>query len=616
MSVIRRLSHEVASRIAAGEVIDRPASVLKELIENSLDAGATRIDIESAGAGKSLLRVLDDGFGMEPEDCRAAFERHATSKIREFEDLDALSTFGFRGEALFAICAVSKVALTSTPKGSRNGWRVEASGGRVVKDREAPPTTGTAIEVRELFYNTPARAKFLKSDASEKSHLVQAIEEAALANPRVSFFYKSEGRTGLNLPARNEKDDIAARRERIRDVLGREIGDALLTVRVSRQELSLLGFISPANALIASRNFQLCFVNRRPVSNKTVQQALYRAYEPFREKNRHPAAVLFLEAPANQIDVNVHPTKREVRFRSERSIYETVAQAASKSLLEAKGIPTLDSLRKPAGAPSAESAFGRAAAQSAPVMPAPSSPGIFSKERSRAEIRTSSVHESEGSFTLSERGFQARAPLKSQPQKPWFDPSLRYLGQIERAYLVFDSQGGLLLVDQHAAQERVLFERYVRELTTGCPKTQRLMLPISIELPASALAALAAKAEKMRKAGFEIAPFGKTILHVTEIPAVFAEAKDVRELVHRVLDDFLSPLAAKADVRYHAAATIACKGAVKAHDPLGEREAVALIEALRACEDGTCCPHGRPAMLSFTRDELARRFKRPGPPPL
>ncbi|HVE14494.1 MAG TPA: DNA mismatch repair endonuclease MutL [Elusimicrobiota bacterium] len=577
MPSIRRLPPEVASRIAAGEVVERPASVLKELIENSIDAGARRIDVACEGAGRKLLRVADDGCGMGPEDCRVAFERHATSKIKDFEDLDSLATFGFRGEALFAVCAVAKVALTSTPKGSRKGWRVEADAGKVKREHEAPPVEGTVVEVRDLFHNTPARAKFLKSDASERAQLARVIEEAALANPAIAFHYKSEGRATLDFPARTG-DEVAALRARAQDVLGAGIGSGLLLATAGRPGLSLRALVSATDSLTSSRGYQLAFVNRRPVSNRTVQQALYRAYEPFRERNRHPAAVLFLEVPADQVDVNVHPTKREVRFRSESAVYESVSQAVSKVLLEAKGIPTLDSLRRvpAAGYPAADFSSRVAEAAELPVGP---------------------------------------APRKTGEERPWFDPGLRYLGQIERAYLVFEVDGGLLMVDQHAAQERVLFERYMRDLKGGRPAVQKLMLPVPVELPASAVAEAAAKAERLKAAGFEVEPYGKTILHVTAIPGVFASEEDVKDLVHRAIDGLASPSAAAADVKYHAAATVACKAAVKAHDPLSELEALRLLKDLRACEDGTCCPHGRPAMLSFTRDELARRFKRPGAPP-
>lgn len=594
MPVIRPLPEDVASRIAAGEVIERPASVLKELLENSLDAGASKIVVEIEGAGRKLLRIVDDGAGMDPEDCRAAFERHSTSKIKKLKDLDTLSTFGFRGEALFSIAAVSKVALTSRRTNSKKAWRVEMSGGRLKKEHEAPPVEGTAIEVRDLFFNTPARAKFLKSDASERGQLARVMEEAALANPRVAFECRSEGKTTLRFPARKEKKDVDASRERAAEVLGEERGDALLYAERSSAALSLRGFLSPVEKLHSSRQLQYLFVNRRPVSNRTIQQALYRAYEPFRQKNRHPVAVLFLETPADALDVNVHPTKREVRFRSDGDIFQTVTKALSKALLESKGIPTLTpeplsfaSMPAPrGGSPVREAVAAYKAGAGAPTQRAPMWPS------------------------------KSPAPAPARDARPWFDESLRYLGQIERAYLVFEADGGILLVDQHAAQERVLFERYFSEIRDGEVREQKLMLPLPIELPASGIQRVLALEERLGRAGFAVEPFGKTTLHVTAVPAVLHKAGEIEDAVHRLLDELTDPKAAAADSRYDATATIACKASVKAHDRLSEKEALRLVEDLRKCEDATCCPHGRPSMLSLGREELARRFKRPGAPPL
>ena len=592
MPVIRPLPEDVASRIAAGEVIERPASVLKELIENSLDAGASSVVVEIEGAGRKRLRIVDNGAGMDPEDCRAAFERHSTSKIKKLKDLDTLSTFGFRGEALFSIAAVSKVSLSSRRTKSKKAWRVEMAGGKLKREHEAPPVEGTAIEVSDLFFNTPARAKFLKSDASERGQLTRVIEEAALANPRVGFTCRSEGKTTLRFPARKEKKDLDAARERAADVLGEERGDALLYAERVSGALSVRGFLSPVEKLHSSRQLQYLFVNRRPVSNRTIQQALYRAYEPFRQKNRHPVAVLFLETPADALDVNVHPTKREVRFRSDSDIFQTVTKALSKALLESKGIPTLtpeplsfaSMARASAGSPVREAAAAYQAGEAAPRVPF----------------------------------WPSKAPAQEPPRdaRPWFDDGMRFLGQIERAYLVFEADGGILLVDQHAAQERVLFEKYFSEIRDGEVGEQKLMLPLAIELPASAIQRVLALGERLARAGFAVEPFGKTTLHVTSVPAVLHKAGEIEDAVHRLLDELTDPKAAAADSRYDATATIACKASVKAHDRLSEKEALRLVEDLRKCEDATCCPHGRPSMLSLDRQELARRFKRPGAPPL
>ncbi|MBI5200464.1 MAG: DNA mismatch repair endonuclease MutL [Elusimicrobia bacterium] len=590
---IKRLPPEVASRIAAGEVIERPASVLKELLENSLDAGARRVQVEALEAGKKLLRVSDDGCGMMPEDCKVAFERHATSKITAFEDLEKLDTFGFRGEALFAVAAVSRTSLTSCPTGRRAGWRVDVDGGRVTAEREAPPVPGTTIEVRDLFFNTPARAKFLKSDVAEKSQLTRVIEEAALAHPQAAFAYKSEGRASLKLASHAGEPTEATLRARVREVLGDELGGAMLWVNEEHPGMVLRAFVAPAEHMAATRNTQFWFLNRRPITSRLLQQALYRAHDAFRGSGRHPVCVVWLEMSADRFDVNVHPAKREVRFRNERPIFESVSGALSAVLLRTKGIPTVT--RGPSAPMAPEEVRETLAAYQAAIKAASTPPSYAAPRSSEPEP-----------------ALFVDAPAGG-PR--WYTPPFRFLGQIEQAYLVFDAAGGMLVVDQHAAQERILFERYSNELSSGRVKMQSLMLPLPVELPASQVQKVLSQSDRLKKAGFEVAAFGKTILHVTGAPAIFQKAADLKELVQRVIDDLESPGAAAADVKRHALAAVACKAAVKAHDRLGAAEALKLLEDLKACKDGTCCPHGRPSMISLNREELARRFRRPGAPP-
>jgi len=588
--VIRRLSPDVASRIAAGEVIERPASVLKELIENSLDAGAARVEVDVQGAGKKLLRVRDDGCGMDPADCRTAFERHATSKISALEDLDKLSTFGFRGEALYSIAAVARVSLTSCRQGSKSGFLIGTEGGRILAEREAPPAPGTVVEVRDLFYNTPARLKFLRSEASEKAQLSRVLEDAALANPSVAFSYRSSASRGaLEYPAERSSEESRRLRSRLGEVMGAEFAESLIYAGGKRGVLSLHAFFSPADKLVSTRALQYAFVNRRPVSCRALQQALYRAFEPFRSKNLHPAAVVFLEAPQDEVDVNVHPQKREVRFRREGEVFDAVVSTLSSALLKAKGVPTLDSA-------------GRTEPFARPPYPAAAGADAAGVAEPHASLGLE--------YARPPRGEAARrGPL-------WYRPPLRFLGQVEQTYLIFDAGGGLLVVDQHAAQERILFERYLAQLASGRPAVQKLILPVPVKLPASAVEHLLARKERLKSSGFEVERFGKTGVQVTAVPELFEKAADVEDLIHRALDHFVSPGAAKADARYDAAATIACKASVKAHDALGEREALRLVEELRQAQDSTRCPHGRPAILDLGREELARRFGRSGPPPL
>ena len=591
MPKIRRLAGAVSSLIAAGEVIERPASLLKELIENALDAGASKISVEVLGAGKKSLRVVDNGYGMDQEDCALAFERHATSKISALSDLASLDTYGFRGEALFAMAAVSRSVIRSAVKGAKTGWQVSCEAGRIKSSSPAPAVTGTTVEVNDLFFNTPARFKFLKSDAYEKAALVAVVEEAALANPSVAFSYKSEGRQALNFAAEKSQDALESFQRRLSAVLGAEISSNLVPVLADRPEMRLWLFLSPADGLIASRDLQYWFVNRRPIASRTLQQALYRAYQEVRG-GRHPVCVAHLELPPSSFDVNVHPGKREIRFKSDREMHDLVFGLAHQALAKSK--------------------------TAAPIfLPAPGGESQVKEEVPGYYLGGRSLFPQEVAPMLkftAERASQALSAPSSAPR--WFTPPFRYLGQIERSYLVFEAAGGLFVMDQHAAAERILYEKFLAEIENGSPKTQPLMLPLPIELPASRLQKVLSQAGRLSKLGFEIAPFGKTTLHVTAAPALFSAAGDLKELVHRLLDSLEHAGATARDVKHEAVSTIACKAAVKAHDALSPQEALKLLDDLKDCQDGSACPHGRRAILALNREELAQRFQRPGAPPL
>jgi DNA mismatch repair protein MutL len=603
MSAIRQLPEDVFSRIAAGEVVERPASMLKELLENSLDAGAAKIDVEITGAGVDSLRVVDDGCGMDETDVKTCLQRHATSKISAFEDLDKLTTFGFRGEALYAISAVSRITVTSATRESRTGWRVNAVGARFLNG-PAPAIPGTTVLVTDLFYNTPARREFLKSDGAERSKLAAVVEEAALANPGVRFTYKSEGRVVLRFEPENSGDAFQDFDLRAAAVLGDDLAGGLLPIDVERPGVRVRMLVSPHDKMPSSRSFQYFFVNKRPVSSRILQQALYKAYGE-RPSGKHPVCVAMLELNPDAFDVNVHPGKREIRFKKDGEMFEIVSGLTASALAKAKAAAPVTVA--PAGASVVADAPAPAAAETAtassPAAPGPDSyylggraflPEEFKQLKLGADIAMSAP---EG------------APA-------WYTPPFRYVGQIERAYLVFEAAGGLFMLDQHAAAERILFEKLMDEIEHGGAKSQKLMLPIPVALPASATRAVLEKSERLRKLGFDVEPFGKSGLHVTAVPALFSGAEDVKKLIHRVIDSLSDPVDEAAALRHDAIATVACKAAVKAHDRLGEDEAYKLLDQLKDCRDGSCCPHGRRAMLALNRDELARRFQRPGAVPL
>jgi len=602
MPIIQKLTEEVFSRIAAGEVVERPASLLKELIENSLDAHSTSIDIEIFGAGRTSLRVSDNGCGMDADDVRLCLERHATSKLSAFEDLDNLHTFGFRGEALYAIAAVAKVTITSAQHGAKIGWRVTSEKGKVT-DGPAPAVAGTTVFVKDLFYNTPARLEFLKSDGSERSRLAAVIEEAALANPGVRFTYKSEGRQVLRLEPEDSGDFFHDFDMRAAAVLGDDLAGGLLPIDVERPGVRVRMLVSPFDKMPSSRSFQYFFVNKRPVVSKILSTALYKAYGDHRPAGKQPVCVALLELNPDAFDANVHPGKREVRFKKDGEMFEIVSGLVAAALAKAKAAApiTLD-----------------LAATSEVIADAPSP--VDSPKANPA----AATHDG---FYLGGRGLipgdfkqlklsSSMAMGAPEGSPIWYTPPFRYLGQIERSYMLFEANGGLFILDQHAAAERVLYEKFMGEIEAGGAKSQKLMIPVPVDLPASAVRAVLDKADRLEKIGFEVVAYGKNGLHVTAVPALFYQADETKKLIHRIVDSLSDPVAEAEQLRHDAIATIACKAAVKSHDRLGEEEAYKLLDALRECKDGSACPHGRRAMLSLNRDELARRFQRPGAVPL
>ncbi len=586
MPKILRMEEAVFSKIAAGEVVERPASVLKELIENSLDAEASRIDVKIEGAGKKLLRVSDNGTGMDPEDCRLCLEPHATSKIGSISDLERLSTFGFRGEALAAVCAVSEIVVSSCLKGQNQGWKVKAQAGQIKEESPSLGVVGTTIAVQNLFFNTPARFKFLKSDEFERGKIISVVEEAALANPATAFFLDSEGKNRLAFEAaKAEKDRIAA-------VLGENLGQRLTVAQAREKGIGLRIFVSTEAGLVNNRKYQHWFVNRRPIDSRLLQQALYRAFGPQMLQGRHPVCVAYLELEPSDFDINVHPAKREIRFRNEKEIFNLIVRAVSGALAQS-------------------------------LTPRVLIKDSYFPESSPSNAGSSQVLEQGSSYSLTpqiSRAFAVSLPLSepllskdSEERKPdWFTPPYRYLGQIEQSYLVFEAAGGIFILDQHAASECVLFEKYGDLLLKGRVASERLILPIAVSLPASTVSTIMDQKPNLFDLGFEVEAFGKGMIQVTATPPMLKKEKDLEEALHKIAEDFSDAATSLAEVRRKSLATMACKAAVKAHDFLGEQEARTLLLDLSKARQARNCPHGRPTMLALNRTELARRFGRPG----
>ncbi len=635
MNKIRVLDEKTAGQIAAGEVIERPAGVLKELLENAVDAGACHIRVDIEGGGKEMIRINDDGCGMTPADLAASVLRHATSKITRFEDLNSLHTFGFRGEALYSIAAVSKLTMTSCTEGGE-GSRLEIHGGKTLAQSPAPAIRGTTVEIRDLFYNVPARLKFLKSASYERACMLKVVEESALANLNVGYNVFSSGREVYHLPPQqgDEKQAVLAR---AKEILGQETGEAL----VSRffDKLGLKIFITPPDKLVATRDLQFVFVNRRPVDSKTVQQAVYKAYQNVRPKDRHPAFIIYMELDPASFDVNIHPQKRDIRFADEHGMFAAVMKAVQETVF---GSATPVQMKVPAAAPEAQkapSAPQERVSAPLPVMtPAPAaSADLF--EHSAAEV-SGLPHRAEDAFTP-KRVFTARetedpveyravsaeevsapsqtpvvqTPLQtpSAPEKApsWWHGPYHYLGQLAKTYLVFENPDGLILIDQHAAQERVLFEHYLDAFEKHNVAVQDLIFPIHVDVTPSNGESLMSWAPWLKEAGFDLTRFSPRTVLVNTVPSMMRfKEDDMKAFIVSLSQIVGDPDKSNDQLKRKMVALLACKRAIKAHDQISAAEAEGLLKNMKKCKDGMHCPHGRPCVAVLNTKDIAKLFGR------
>ncbi len=623
MSNIHVLDEKTAGQIAAGEVIERPAGVLKELLENAVDAGASAVHVDIEGSGRTLIRIHDNGCGMDADDLKLSVLRHATSKIKEFEDLSSLHTFGFRGEALYSVAAVSKMTITSCQPGGL-GARLEVHGGKVISQSPAPAIAGTTVEIRDLFYNVPARLKFLKSDSYERACLLKVIEESALANLSVGYHVTVNGREVYRLPAQ-EGDFKQSVLARARHILGEEVADSL--VYRSFDEMGLQLFITPADKLVRVRDLQYIFVNRRPIDSKTVTQAVYKAYQNARGQNLHPAFLMYMTLSPAAFDVNIHPQKRDVRFEDEHAVFYTVMKNAGQTIFgNARPVevqlttPAID-LPKPAR-PAATQLFHQPMEDFAAAQPQPSKPVFTAAPESFFVKPVEDLRETEEPVEYGSRPAEQPAreevAAKGTPQTQkatdvaqWYQGPYRYLGQLQRSYLLFENPQGLVVVDQHAAQERVLFEQYLDAFEKQTLQTQKLLFPLHVDLPPSQVESLLSWTAWLKSAGFEIAPFSARTILVKTIPNVvrFKEA-DIKAFIVSLADVVGDPAKSTDTLKRKMIAMLACKRAVKAHDALTAAEAEALLENMKNCKDGMHCPHGRPVLAQLSMEEIGKLFGR------
>ena len=608
MGKIRRLSPELANQIAAGEVVERPASVIKELVENSIDAGAHRITITSELGGKKLIRVEDDGEGMEPEDARLALDRHATSKIARAEDLAAIMTHGFRGEALPSIASVSHMVLRTRTADAATGTEIRVNGGIVSSEREVGAPAGTCIDVGDLFYNLPARQKFLKSDSAESAQISKMVTQLSLAYPEVGFTLISSGRTVLQCPP------VRSRRERFFQLYGER--DDLVEVGKEASGIRVTGLIAALAEQGPRRGPQNIFINRRIVKDKTIAHAIIDAYSVASVKERSPEVHLFIEMPPEQVDVNVHPTKAEVRFRNQSAVHEVVRRAIGAALGQGPA-PELQL---------------RGDAMVSPQPTAMSFPGLLGgvypnrwapvPARPTTEPGAPSGAPGAGAWQLPSTATSAAGgiPTPMQGQVPPGTvsglPALGMrpmipLGQFRDTFILAVDDEGISIIDQHVAHERVLFERVMQRLTSGRLESQLLLEPLVVELSASGCELLLTRTAELERLGFDVAGFGGNSVRLGAVPALLSPAESV-ETIRALADDLegLERGAPAEEALKRIAATTACHAAVKANDPLTLEKMMHILEELRQTAYSTVCPHGRPVMLRLTRREVEKNFDR------
>ena len=598
VSRIKRLPTELANQIAAGEVVERPASIVKELVENALDAGATRVAVTVELGGKRLVRVEDDGEGMTPDDAGLALERHATSKIRRVEDLAAIGTLGFRGEALPSIASVSHVLLRTRARGTSRGTEIRVSGGVVSSTREVGAPEGTTLEVTDLFYNVPARRKFLKSDGAETTQVSRLVTQLALGNPGVGFTLTSGPRRLLRCPpAASLADRLFQLYKGRADLV--EVGKTAAGLRVSGFVAALAG---PGQGPV--RGPQNIFVNGRVVKDRTIAHAVVHAYSTATIKERSPEVHLFLEIPPDRVDVNVHPAKAEVRFLEQSLVHEVVRRALSEALGEgpapeiALGGSGGDSTGAPRGATGpgpADISVAGGGGRWPPVPELAWGVGVVGSEQSHAlrdlvrEVRPAAVEV---------------VPVEAgRPLLP--------LGQFRDTFIIAIDDEGIAIIDQHVAHERILFEQVMAGLMTGPLESQQMLIPPVIELPPAERQALADHRGALQRLGFDVEDFGGDSVRIAAVPAMVGPTAcetAVRALAQDL--DGLDQGNAIDDALRRIAATTACHAAVKANDHLTPEKMVYILDALRRTAHSSVCPHGRPVILRLSRREIERRFER------
>ena len=648
MSRIKVMSEALSNRIAAGEVIERPASVVKELVENSIDAGSTFISVEIERAGSRLITVIDNGCGMDSEDAKLALEQHGTSKLLSEDDLEHIMTLGFRGEAIPSIASVSRFTMQTRTADSPEGTRIDCNGGEEVKVSPCGGSVGTRIEVRDIFFNLPARKKFLKSAATEEHHIEEMMILLAIGHPEIGFRLQLDNRVAFHTPPAKQQQ------QRLRELFGKSFVDKMLFFEHTENGLHISGCTAVPGFTRPSRRDQRVFINSRPVEAQAVYRGIKEGYATLAEPGRYNPAVLFIDMPPEELDVNVHPAKREVRFKSEYIISRAVASAISAALrcqrepesfseaalpisgklplslvLDAAEVryQVADSVQDPLeglyfDAPKAEPVKEKVIVPQTP----PPVPAITATPRKAEPVLPPEADEKiieETVETIPPPAAPAIAEIPAAPsmrgaaQNAWEAPAAfsgnwptAIIGVFDQTDILAESPGGLVLIDQHAAHERVMFERLMDAADKSAVIQQRLLLPEVLELPRQEMSLLFAHKELFEKFGFDIERAGGNTVLLNAIPQNFGKCKDIAGFFADMFHELGENSSISSTVRPENLARAACRAAVKAHDQLDRKAMEILLEDLKNCRQGTLCPHGRPTMVTLSLKEIEKRFQR------
>ncbi|MBM3782915.1 MAG: DNA mismatch repair endonuclease MutL [Acidobacteria bacterium] len=636
MGRIRVLPDAVANQIAAGEVVERPASVVKELLENSLDAGAAEIRIEVESGGRRLLRIADDGCGMLRDDAMLAFERHATSKLSSVKDLFSIATLGFRGEALPSIASVSRLTLETHAAEESTGTVVEIHGGKLIRCEEAALANGTILTVRDLFFNVPARKKFLRSDQTELAHVASLVTHYSLAHPDKAFALRSDNRELLNVTP------VETLRERVFQVFGDQTLEDLIDLGGHEKELPLpepvdgersrvfllRGFVSRPQVQKYNRNSIYLFVNGRLIRDKLLLHALTAAYHNLMPSGAFPFALLFLDCDAEEVDVNVHPSKTEVRFRHGSWVHDFVRDAIRDTIVQSRPVSSLALRAEPQpGARLPYSEFSQRVEDAAVRFSLPivrdDAQGVqeadlpmFTLQAAPPPPQRFDFSEPAPAAPKSSRIPDTHSAMPSGVALDSFDSlgalkDLRPLGQLHESFILAAGRDGLWIIDQHVAHERILFEQVLRQRAAGSVEKQQLLLPIVIELTAAQQIQYAVIADELRLSGFESEPFGNRTISIAAAPAAVG-AGEIEKILFEILENSEKELrgASLDEVRRNVCATIACRAAIKINTKLDQRKMEWLLAELGQCEHPTNCPHGRPIALRYSTRDILRGFHR------